>query len=361
MRAESPSPSSFDTARARIVPVLRRMVDRANLSADAEERFWTVFDLLTAESLGFQPSVEPARFSGISQDGTPWQFCTVLGAGATSVRYLTEVGVPGSTKTDRTNLTQARVREILDLLRVPAGADLASTMTGLAPVRQDALAYVWVAVAASSSGSLRIRLYTNNGWGSLESRWLRLVDTLRSLGAGGFGARLEPHLPVLLPTFGPAGFAITLPSSPLLCKLYLRPHADPWSSVRSLATSILGPEVSRRLLDSIEHGCGRTLESLPTKALVMSVAGTADGGPLDLKLDLCGHCLFDGTAAATEMIQRAAGSLGLDTGPYHAMRDDIVASGRSDANPVAFVGIGATPLADYRVNVYLLAPAVVPP
>jgi hypothetical protein len=210
-----------------------------------------------------------------------------------------------------------------------------------------------VGLALGAAARPRIRVYANNGWGDAAERWLRLIGALRVFNAGRFGAALKPLLPLLVPTFSPAGFAVTVPASPPLCKLYLRPVAPAWSAVRVLAHAILA---SRAVwfIAAIESALERPLEALPDHALVVSMVGSADGGALDLKLDLCGHCLTNAGIDNAKLIDRLGLALCLDPAPYRAMIEDLGESAMRVPNDmVAFVGIGGDAIGRDRINAYL--------
>ena len=180
---------------------------------------------------------------------------------------------------------------------------------------------------------------------------------MRKLNAGGFAAGLLPFLGLLVPSFSPAGFAIT-PGSPPRCKLYLRPLISPLGPIRGLAHSILG-QVSTTLIAAIEDGFEQSLESLPHRALILSTSGFSTGGPLDFKLDLCGHCLFKEDGGARRAIERLGHSLSIDTLPYRAMCEDIGAFGMQMPHKmIAFVGVGANTAAEFRMSVYLTPPSI---
>jgi hypothetical protein len=343
------------STRDLVLPGLERMVTRAGITGPAEHRFWEVFQLLTRESLGFNRSQSPDRFSGICLDGTPWQFCVVIGSQSRSVRFLTEVGSPGSPLSARIALTIERMNRIFDLIGAGGHQKMTEVLAGLCPADDCHHAGLWVGFTMGV-GKPRVRVYANNGWGEIAERWLRVVRALRQLDAGGFGASLQPHLPLLVPNYSPAGFAITAPASPALCKLYLRPINDPWISLRVLARSLLG-EHARPLLAGIEDSFAQSLEKLPPRALLVSVAGNAAGGALDLKIDLCGHCLFENDSHAAHIIERLANSFGLDSAPFSDTMEDLgLAAMSARTNLAAFVGVGGNVIGNNRINVYLTPP-----
>lgn len=356
MGLAAPSPP-VRSARDLILPAVERMVARAGIVGDDARRFWRIFDLLTRESLDHVRSESGRRFSGICRDGTPWQFCAVMGSHSVPVRFLTEAGSPSSPLRERTALTLSRLTDVFDLIGAPGGRKTADVLAGLCPQDDDHLAGLWVGLATGATIGPRVRIYANNGWGDMTERWLRLIRALRELHAGRFAASLQPLLPLILPVFSPAGFAVTVPATSLLCKLYLRPIASPWSAIRALARSLLAARAGV-FIAGIEDALGQPLETLPERAAVVSMAGPAAEGPLDLKLDLCGHCLFDDDTRAVRVIERLGYAFGLDPSPYRAMLEDLGETAtRVPKEMVAFVGIGGNATGADRLNVYLTPPA----
>jgi hypothetical protein len=335
------------------------MVARAGIFGDERIRFWNVFELLTRESLEFNPAQAARRFSGICRDGTPWQFCAAIGATPTyAVRYLTEVGSPGVALGRRTELAVERITRVLEVLGASDRRETVRILARLCPRDDDHIAGLWVGFAMDGRSRPRARVYANNGWGDQTARWLRLISGLRALDAGGFGASLQPLLPLLEPKFSPAGLAVTLPSTPPLCKLYLRPLGPPWSAVRAVAREILGSNAGA-FVAAIEDGLEQSLETLPERSVLLSVAGSAAGGPLDVKFDLCGHCLFEDDHRPARVVERLGRSFGLDTSTYDAMSEDVGGFGaRIPHHMVAFVGVGASAAGEHRMNVYFTPPAL---
>lgn len=346
------------TVRNLVVPVLERLLPRSGIVGEHQRSFWVLFELLTRESLGCAADENNPPFSGICNDGTPWQFCASLGSGHGSVRYLTEIGLPGTTLQNRITLSRERIAEVFRMLQFPSTADrVATALFALLPDHKSELAIspagLWVGVAHGSDGSCRLRLYANNGWGDRLARWLRLIRCLAVLGGAGYGAAIRGLLPLLTDSFSPAGFAITLPDEPSLCKLYLRPIDVPWPACREVVNQVHG-RAAASFLKGVEEGLGRSLETLPPNSLVLSVAAPLTGGELDVKLDFCGHCLFLSDSDARISVSRLVRIFDLHDGPYRQLLEAVGADEFEQTSPGlhAFVGIGAGPGAKVRVNVY---------
>jgi hypothetical protein len=347
----APASTTAPTTRDAVRPALTRMVERLGVDADQTSQFWKVWEMLTRESLDYVEPRAGERFSGICRDGTPWQFCAVLdGKGLPSIRYLTEVGRPFSPLPERTALARRRVGELLPLIGASQHAEQVAAVASLVPDDAAHIAGLWIGFAMSPGLPPKLRVYANNGWGDVQSRWLRLVNTLGCVGATGFASRLQSVLGLLVPAFSPVGFAVTVPAASPTCKLYLRPLAPAWPVVRRLAQELLS-DGAEPFLKATEEGLGRRLEDLPAKSLLVSLSGKANGDALDLKLDFCGHCLFARADERVPELDRLAAAFGLSArSARQAMRD-------AACSEVAFIGVGSTAAGERRINVYLTAPS----
>lgn len=333
--------------------MLRRLAVGAGFDDDDSRRLWRILDLIGRESLEFTPSPGERRFSGICRDGSPWQYCAVLGREGPPIRFLTEVGPPDAPLGARIRLTVQRLAEVLDLAGASGRMGRADILAGLAPPYDDARAGVWLGVAVGSQGRLGLRVYANCGWDDELSRWMRLIEAWRGLGAEGFAGALTPHIPLLTTGFSISGFAMTVTGTTPTCKLYLRPADGGWDSVKDLVREVL-PDGAGAFLAKVSQGLGRPLEGVRLKSAVISLAGRADGGPLDFKLDLCGHCLPMVAISPAAAVDGLAGAFGLDPAPWHALQEAAGGEALSDPDRViAFVGIGMDAYRQARLNVYM--------
>ena len=343
-----------------VSPVLDQLAADSGLQEEELATFMTVFRLLTKESLALPAALPLPRFSGICNDGVPWQFCVSLG-GEMSVRFLTEVGQPGMDLDTRTALTLRRVERILACLGASAAYSDVQTVARLAPGTADsetASAALWVAVAAVPASQLRLRVYANNGWGLELERWRRVSCALSDLAAESFRSALRSLAPMLVPYFSPAGLAVTVVPGSGAVKLYMRPRCKPWAILPELLRGTIG-DAADGFLSAVEGGLGRSLSELPSHALVLSLAMPRQADVLDVKLDLCGHCLFASEESAGAAVDTLAMRLRLDPARYRRARTVIAsASGSRASLRHAFVGFGFNPEAGARVEVYLEPPVI---
>ena len=341
------------STRDLVVPTLERLLRHSKITGEDERSFWELFQLLTSESLNFRSDGTQSPFSGICNDGTPWQYCCQLGAQRSSLRYLTEIGRPGTTLRDRIALSRERIAAAFQMLQFPPAAlQRAGALYGLLPDREELRAGLWVAVAYVDSGRCRVRVYANNGWGDELERWLRLVRCLEALGGIGYAASIRPLLPLLTEAFSPAGFAVTFPEEPPVCKLYLRPIRNSWSECRKIL-HFTAAKRGVEFIARVEEGLGCELESVPNRALILSLATSLSGGPFDTKIDLCGHCLFASDIEAEKTVSRMANRFGLNQGPYRTLLDAIGFSGWQSAPQLhSFLGVGMASDGTVRVNIY---------
>lgn len=330
-------------------PAIRIALERLLVQSgvDTEEPL-RLFSLLTRESLRLPTPPTGSPFSGICNDGTPWQYCVTLGSQSGGVRYLTEVGVPGTSLDDRNQLTLERLQTVYELLSYgPQAVERTAALRRLLPAdptRYPSLnAGLWIAVAHQGSRTM-LRLYVNNGWSTELERWRRLAGLLLELHASSFTRRLRDLSQILVPAFSPSGVAISLGSSDTI-KLYLRPKRAPWPAVEKLLDALEAPE----LLSQIEEGLGLELAEVPPKALVLSLGMGKDDSRPDVKLDLCCHCIGGEVVDTTVRIRNLAGRLGFDFSPY------IKALQALSTLPTApaFIGTGTHALSGTRINVYI--------
>jgi len=347
------------TVRDSVVPVLEQMLPHMGLEPDRAGKFWSLFELLTRESLTYPIAPPRPQFSGICADGTPWQFCLSLGAAVSGgVRYLTEIGLPGSPLSTRTRLTRLRLAEVFCLLDLPEDArNAAAALFALLPESTEELdnlnGGIWVAVACGTDGEPKIRLYANNEWGDESSRWRRLVEVIRTLNGFGFGRFLRSHVSELASTFSPVGLAVTL-GRELILKLYLRPKCVPWRACSTLSgCPAFG--IGTDLVALLEKCLRRRLD-VPIRALVLSLGATASGENPDFKLDFCGYHLFRSESEARETIERLACETRIDLQPYYqtlGVLDKGAPGGYQHFESFFGVGGGRRGL---RLNIYLRPP-----
>lgn len=346
------------TIRELVVPALGRLV--CDLPRANRARFWGLFELLTRESLTFPGAAAP-RFSGICADGTPWQFCASLGAAPMrAVRYLTEIGTPGTPMSARVDLARRRLDEVIAFMGLPrSAADVTAALFGLLPQPSDGLdgfyGAVWIGVGTDAAGEIGLRLYANNEWGGELARWQRLANALRSLHAAGFARLLRSNVDDITQFFSPAGFACSLAPRPAL-KLYLRPRQSPWEASARLAQNPAFQLPSDFLLD-VQSATGVAFATAPGRMLLLSIGAAADGDRPDLKLDLNGRYLFGGERTPQAAVEGLAAKFGIDVSPYRRLLDVVHATAPPGCAPVHnFIGVGGGE-SGLRLNVYLQPPA----
>ena len=344
-----------------ISPPLARMLARGRFSSKSKTTFWNVFGHLTHDSLALPHRHEGKRFSGICRDGSPWQFCAVIGpVNPAPVRFLTEVGRWGDTLPERTALAASRIPQAIHAAGHSTSTSDMGYLVRAIPDDNDHFAGLWIGVATGASAPARFRVYANIGWGGAEDRWLRLIRLLGDFDAQKFASRMFASLAPLLDAFVPAGFAVTMPSDPQHIKLYFRPFASPWAAVRQLAEAVCSQEFTV-FLGQIEKSFGQSFEQLKWRSLVLSLSGPVDGGSWDIKLDFCCHCLFETGLQAIETVERLAAACNFNPSPCHAMLDDMGTSPEMlSPDAVAFIGIGANRKGTDRINVYFSPDAVSP-
>lgn len=163
---------------------LNRALASAPLASPIDDQVRRVFRLLTAESLA--TSIRP-RYDGLSRinaDGLPFQWCLVAGA-PPGVRFVCEVGEPGTSAARRADLSLERLSEACDVLGYPTPAwfeELCRSI--LLPAAEEWPRHwrsaLWIGVAAGPRGAV-LKPYINLNRGAAIDRWRRIGWVLKSL------------------------------------------------------------------------------------------------------------------------------------------------------------------------------------
>lgn len=253
-----------------------------------------VYEEICGESLAFPLGTRPAGHSRINHDGTPFQFSVTLGTPFRSLQFLGEAGTPGLSGAERVRASRDCIAAVARTLQADASLSDASGLLGaLAPgtrveLLADPAGAFWIGVAFASGHAPRLKIYTNATWGSERDRWARL-DRFAS-----YFRALEPWQKLadtLATGLKPLGTAVTLTGKePPSGRIYLSAYGKRVAYYEELARSIHG-ESFRQLLQHYAECMLGDDYPYPTPSTVCSF-GTGAGTELDLKFELCAHCLF---------------------------------------------------------------------
>lgn len=298
----------------------------------ATERVEQLRDVLLASV--FPVAQRKREDSALNNDGSPLQVCVTYGAGSRQWRLIGDPAAGVWPVETRHGLArQALALTLMATHAEPIGQACRTMLAIAVPAAGLEAGSFWLAGGLKGGAAV----YANMRWGSAAERWEDARMWLRQALPDPEAAiavidRLEP-----VAQLASIGLEGSRPGNARV-KLYWRLQRR-----ASFADMGLPPFWNRdadRLAGAVSHGDGIRLSGL-----VMSASfRVADGGPADVKLDFCAHCMGWTAAEWAGMLRRGA------------FRDAAVARAveRRQAE-VAFLGVGVNDGGAVRANVYLKA------
>jgi hypothetical protein len=293
-----------------------------------------------SDLIGLDPRPFASRLNG---DGSPLQVCITRSAEREQVHLVVDPGSEERSSLDHHRQGMAILARCASQLVDSSGrATIRRLVRDLLPVDVAAApglaaGTVWLGVPLTGHG---LAVYLNSAWGREEERWDRLDAWLANEGVGA-GARAR-SIGALRRVARLASVGVDLAAGgPTRLKAYFR-------LTEPAALSAFGDDLWRTplLASFLEAVIGD--RRFPARGLVFSVAFTAGAEhPVDVKVDVCGHCLGRGPAAAAVARACAAG-VPLPRLDAWQIADEV---------DMAFVGAGCSADGKVRCNVYLKASA----
>jgi hypothetical protein len=303
-----------------------------------------IYGEICRESLAFPLGTRPAGHSRINHDGTPFQFSVTLGSPFRSLQFLAEAGILGLSGAERIRVSRDRITAVAQRLQADVALSAVSGLLAvLAPdtdvdLLADPAGAFWIGVAFASGHAPRLKIYTNASWGSEHDRWARLEHFASHFRALEPWQKLEGTLRAELK---PLGTAVTLAGKePPSGRIYLGAYGKRIAYYEALARSIHGDGFRRILQQYAECMLGNDY-LYPTQSAVCSF-GVGAGAELDLKFELCGHCLFSSDVEAASRLRAWFEVANLDPADYLDVLDILSEGHLSDKAPDlhVYVGVG---------------------
>ncbi len=325
------------------------------------ERVLRVFDLITRESLALDPEAPIPRFSTINSDGIPFELSVSVGTMEGGLRFLTEVGVPGSSIAERINLSCVRLGVILRELELDqASTEINEAFRAVFPEDpMDLLGWrggMWLAARFLRDGRAGIRVYTDATHGSDRERWERAALLLARLGRADALRALRRLSPLVSVAASPLGIAMDIvPGGVGGIKFYARTF-DPHLLRLDRVLEGVGLQAYEDVLHRFLAILAPDPSNLPPSALVLSLEFPRDGAaPLGFKIDACAHCLYPSDQAAHLGCRALGQRLGVSLHEYEAVLEEFSGGSLSETavNHHAFLGIGFSHEQGRRLNIYL--------
>jgi hypothetical protein len=261
---------------------------------DRQGEIMTVYETICRESLSTPIGGKPQFFSRINEDGVPFQIAVPLDSDINTLKFLSEVGVPGSSNLDRIILSRDRIRVLASMLcGKESNEQIDFLLDRIAPTEHPDLVTnpagaFWMGVRFSENSSPSLQVYINGNWGNETKMWERLDCFAKYFnsceewsGAKGlFSKKMKP-----------LGMAITAHRDvPLNGRIYFSSYHNPLSYYKDMIgsfTSDVGKMVFQQFLNLFLADSGQ----YPMKFIVCSFGLGCSPEP-KFKFEICGHCLF---------------------------------------------------------------------
>jgi hypothetical protein len=265
---------------------------------------YQAYELICRDSLTGHRGASATRSSTLHHDGTPIQFNLALGRPDIPRQFPGEGADPGPSHTGRMEFIKKRLRKLSALLKLKGDLDSVAALihrTATIKARDsgpDRGGSFWIGATFSKGGKSALKIYINGKNGAENEQWARVENFAAYFGA--FENQQElGHL--LAGKMVPLGMAISLTQNESPTgRIYLSGYGNCVSYYEDLLRRCGGVQfvnVFRQYTEvMLEEDNDSTKQSV-----VFSVGLTPnqDGRP-DVKVEFCGHCLFQSDWEARE-------------------------------------------------------------
>jgi hypothetical protein len=274
---------------------------------EASAQLYQAYELICRSSLGCP--VEPgARSSRLNLDGTPIQFALSLGQSTVPLQFLSESGDRGMSHAETTEFIEETVRALSALLQLQGDLDSIlglirrASAVDARQIDPDLGGTFWVGAGFASGGKSGVKIYINGKSGAPSVRWSKFEDFAKFFGA------VETHRQLrqlLAGNMTPLSMAISLrPDENPNGRIYLSGYGNSVSYYENLLGHFGGERYIELFKQYTRVMLGKE-RAYPTQSVVFSI-GFEQGSdaPPDVKIEFCGHCLFQGDSQARDRCLR---------------------------------------------------------
>jgi hypothetical protein len=281
---------------------LHALIPKVGIEA-ASAQLYQAYELICRASLD-HPVESGTRSSRLNLDGTPIQFALALGHPTVPLQFLSEAGEPGLSHSESAEFVEETVRALSALLRLQGDLDSVfelirrASAVDAGEIDPDRGGAFWVGAGFASGGKSGVKIYINGKSGAPSERWSKFEHFAEFFGA----AKTHHQLRQLLAgKMTPLGMAVSLrqdenPNG----RIYLSGYGNPVSYYENLLCHFSGRQSVEPFRQYTRVMLGKD-RAYPTQSAVFSV-GFEQGAdaPPDVKIEFCGHCLFQGDVEARD-------------------------------------------------------------
>lgn len=334
---------------------LKALIPKVGIE-QASAQLYQAYELICRTSLAC-PVGPGTRSSRLNLDGTPIQFALALGHPTVPLQFLSEAGNPDMSHSDAGEFIDETVRALSALLHLRGDLnsilELIRTASAVnaRDIDPDRGGNFWVGAGFASDGKSGVKIYINGKSGAPSERWSKFEDFAEFFGAA---KSFQQFRPLLAGKMTPLGMAVSLqrdenPNG----RIYLSGYGNSVSYYEDLLRHFGGKQYIDLFRQYTRVMLGKD-RAYPTQSAVFSV-GFEQGGdaPPDVKIEFCGHCLFQGDVQARD---RCLQWLTLRNIDPHAYTDQLqVLAGQmspSKVNTHVYLGLGWKKQREYT-TIYL--------
>lgn len=281
---------------------LQALISKVGIE-ETSAQLYQAYELICRTSLDC--AVEPGtRSSRLNLDGTPIQFALALGHPTVPLQFLSESGNPDMSHSEAREFIDETVRALSALLHLRGDLDSIVDLIHRASVVDargldpDRGGNFWVGAGFASGGKSGVKIYINGKSGTPSERRAKFEDFAASFGAA---KTLQQLRQLLAGKMTPLGMAVSLqqdknPNG----RIYLSGYGNSISYYENLLRHLAGSQSVEPFREYTRVMLGED-RAYPTQSAVFSV-GFEQGGDAtpDVKIEFCGHCLFQGDAQARD-------------------------------------------------------------
>lgn len=281
---------------------LQALIPKAGIE-ETSAQLYQAYELICQTSL--RCPIEPGlRSSRLNLDGTPIQFALALGHPTVPLQFLSEAGNPDMSHSEAREFIDETVRALSALLQLHGDLDSILDLIHRASavdardLDPDRGGNFWVGAGFASGGKSGVKIYINGKSGAPSERWAKFDNFAEYFGAATTHQQLRKFVSGKMT---PLGMAVSMqqdenPNG----RIYLSGYGNSVSYYEDLIRQFGGSESVEPFGEYTRVMLGND-RAYPTQSAVFSV-GFEQGvdSPPDLKIEFCGHCLFQGDVEARE-------------------------------------------------------------
>ncbi|MGB8478337.1 MAG: hypothetical protein WCE63_05800 [Acidobacteriaceae bacterium] len=333
---------------------LQALIPKVGIEA-ASPQLYQAYELICRTSLGC-PVELGTRSSRLNLDGTPIQFALALGHPTVPLQFLSEAGNPDMSHSEAREFIDDTVRALSRLLNLHGDLNSVLNLIHKASALDardldpDRGGNFWVGAGFASGGKSGVKIYINGKSGAPSERWSKFEDFAEFFGS----AKTQKLRQLLAGKMTPLGMAVSLQQDQNpMGRIYLSGYGNSVSYYENLLRHLAGTQSVEPFRQYTRVMLGKD-RAYPTQSAVFSV-GFEQGvdAPPDVKIEFCGHCLFQGDAQARE---RCLEWLTLRSINPHAYTDQLeVLAGQMSSTKVnahVYLGLGWKKQREYT-TIYL--------